>query len=102
MCQEDGKKLVKKLYQEKEGSKNSPVAVLGLKQQEFFQSCGLNTVDIWTDLKLDLKLGELDDYPTPFIKCHKEQIHLVGLDHNCSRRKAFKIMQYLKKIKNAN
>ncbi|GFU58824.1 hypothetical protein NPIL_324361 [Nephila pilipes] len=56
MCQEDGRKLFKKLYQEKDGLKNSLVAVLGLKLQEFFQSCGLNTVDIWTDLKLDLKL----------------------------------------------
>ncbi|GFT24962.1 hypothetical protein NPIL_652131 [Nephila pilipes] len=102
MCLEDGKKLVKKLYLKKDGSRNSSVAVLGIKQQEFFQSCGLNTVDMWSDLKLDLKPGELDDYPTPFTKCHKEQMHLVGLDHNCSRRKAFQIMPYLKKIKNVN
>ncbi|GFS57203.1 hypothetical protein NPIL_516851 [Nephila pilipes] len=37
MRQEDERKLVKKLHQEKNGSKDSLVAVLGLKQQEFFQ-----------------------------------------------------------------
>ncbi|GFS64645.1 hypothetical protein NPIL_431211 [Nephila pilipes] len=100
MTHEDVRKLLKKLYLEKDEGKNSLVAVLGLKQQEFFQSCGLNTV--WINLKLDLKLDELSDYSTPFMKCHKGQVNLVGLDHNCSRRKAYKIMHYLKNIKNAN
>ncbi|GFS46395.1 hypothetical protein NPIL_223741, partial [Nephila pilipes] len=66
MCLEDGKKLIKKLNLKKDGSRNSSVAVLGTKQQEFFQSCGLNTVDMWSDIKLDLKPGELDHYPTLF------------------------------------
>ncbi|GFU61464.1 hypothetical protein NPIL_7981 [Nephila pilipes] len=52
MTQEDGRKLLKKLYQEKDDGKNLLVAVLGLKQQEFFQSRGLNTVDIWNDLRM--------------------------------------------------
>ncbi|GFT23559.1 hypothetical protein NPIL_663271 [Nephila pilipes] len=38
MCLEDGKKLIKELYLKKDGSRNSSVAVLGIKQQEFFQS----------------------------------------------------------------
>ncbi|GFS58412.1 hypothetical protein NPIL_420031 [Nephila pilipes] len=78
MTQEDGRKLLKKLYQEKDEGKNSLVAILGLKQLEFFQSCGFNTVDIWNDLKLDLKIDELSDYPTPFEKCHKEHV-LLGI-----------------------
>ncbi|GFU25491.1 hypothetical protein NPIL_258991 [Nephila pilipes] len=98
MTQEDGKKL----YFKKDEGKNLLVAMLGFIQKECFESCGLNTVDKWTDLKLDIKLDELDDYPTPFMKCHQEQIHLGGFDHNCSRRIAYKIMHYLKKIKNAN
>ncbi|GFT42980.1 hypothetical protein NPIL_270321 [Nephila pilipes] len=97
MCLEEGKTLLQKLFFNKDGSRNSSVAVMGIHQKEFFMSCGLKTVDMWSDMNLDLIPGELDNYPTPFTNSHTNQIHSNGLDHNCSRRKVFQIMYYLKK-----
>ncbi|GFU39342.1 hypothetical protein NPIL_561431 [Nephila pilipes] len=46
MTQEDGRKLLKKLYQEKDELKNSLVAVLGLYNKNFFSRVGSIPVDI--------------------------------------------------------
>ncbi|GFS96939.1 hypothetical protein NPIL_598511 [Nephila pilipes] len=61
MCLEEGKTLLQKLFFNKDGSRNSSVAVMGIHQKEFFMSCGLKTVDMWSDMNLDLIPGNDKD-----------------------------------------
>ncbi|GFT14357.1 hypothetical protein NPIL_489791 [Nephila pilipes] len=60
MCLEEGKTLLRKLFFNKDGSRNSSVAVIGLNQKNFFMSCGLKAVDMWSDMNLDLIPGNMD------------------------------------------
>ncbi|GFT80336.1 hypothetical protein NPIL_311641 [Nephila pilipes] len=91
----------KSSYEQRDKERGSLVAVLGLKQQEFLKSRGLNTVEICNDLQLYyLSTDELPRYPTPFAKCHKkEQVYSCSDEWHCSRIKACNIVRYLKEMK---